>query len=209
MAGPGIEPGTSGSWVRRGVRVKIISQLARLVAAGMGVGVDWLRVVVIRFRGARFVRKLALQVYKNICNNIFNFGNLFHSAQEVGRIFFSYCVLENNVIRRTDAVHVWPFADVVSYGHPLWWRDCNENKLSVRYILNRVRIIWMTSLLSQWLILHALSRCFKFNSSRTHSDHFIWYEKAFLTCPMGLVSNRKSVICIFVQVSPASYEGQK
>ena len=41
-----------------------------------------------------------------------------------------------------------------------------------------------------------------------YSDRFIWYEKAFLTCPMDLVSNRKSVICIFVQVSPASYEGQ-
>ena len=42
-----------------------------------------------------------------------------------------------------------------------------------------------------------------------YSDRFIWYEKAFLTCPMDLVSNRKSVICIFVQVSPASYKGQR
>ena len=42
-----------------------------------------------------------------------------------------------------------------------------------------------------------------------YSDHFIWYEKAFLTCPMDLVSNRKSVIRFFVQVSPASYEGQR
>ena len=33
-------------------------------------------------------RKLALQVYKNICTNIFRLGNLLHSTQDVGRIFF-------------------------------------------------------------------------------------------------------------------------
>ena len=84
---------------------------------------------------------------------------------------------------------------------------------------NRCDLFQTMSELSAWpacchtdLILHVLSRCCKFNPSRTqtiYSDGFIWYEKAFLTCPMDLVSNRKSVICIFMQVSPASYEGQR
>ena len=52
------------------------------------------------------VRELALQVYKTICNNIFKLGNLLHSTREVVEYFFSYCVLANNVIHRTDAVHV-------------------------------------------------------------------------------------------------------
>ena len=51
------------------------------------------------------VRELALQVYKTICNNIFKLGNLLHSMREVVE-FFSYCVLANSVIHRTDAVHV-------------------------------------------------------------------------------------------------------
>ena len=34
------------------------------------------------------VSELALQVYKNICNNIFKLGNLLHSNQEIVRIFF-------------------------------------------------------------------------------------------------------------------------
>ena len=36
----------------------------------------------------------------------------------------------------------------------------------------------------------------------------MWYAKVFLTCPMDLVANCKFVICIYVKVSPASYEGQ-
>ena len=54
------------------------------------------------------VRELALQVYKTICNNtcIFKPGNLLHSTREVVEFFFAYCVLANNVIHRTDAVHV-------------------------------------------------------------------------------------------------------
>ena len=52
-------------------------------------------------------RELALQVYKTICNNIFKPGNLLHSTREVVAVnIFSYCVLANNVIHRTDAVHV-------------------------------------------------------------------------------------------------------
>ena len=60
------------------------------------------------------VRELALQVYKTICNS------LLHSTREVVEYFFSYCVLANSVIHRTDAVHVWLLADVVSHGHPRW-----------------------------------------------------------------------------------------
>ena len=36
------------------------------------------------------VRKLALQVYKTICNNIFKLGNLLHSTREVVEYFLSY-----------------------------------------------------------------------------------------------------------------------
>ena len=52
------------------------------------------------------VRELALQVYKTICNNILKLGNLLHSMREVVEYIFSYCVLTNNGIHRTDAVHV-------------------------------------------------------------------------------------------------------
>ena len=52
------------------------------------------------------VRELALQVYTTICNNIFKLGNLLHSIREKLSNIFSYCVLANNVIHRTDAVHV-------------------------------------------------------------------------------------------------------
>ena len=65
------------------------------------------------------IRELALQVYKTICNNIFKLGNLLHSTREVVE-YFSYCVLANNVIHRTDAVHVRLLADVVSHGHRRW-----------------------------------------------------------------------------------------
>ena len=67
-------------------------------------------------------------------------------------------------------------------------------------------------MLSHRLILHALNKCLNLTPpvhKSIYSDHFIWYEKACLTCPMDLVSNRKSVICVLVQVSPASYEGQR
>ena len=47
-----------------------------------------MRIVVIRFRGARLVRKLPLQVYKNICNNIFNFGNLLVVPKKLVNFFF-------------------------------------------------------------------------------------------------------------------------
>ena len=40
------------------------------------------------------VRELALQVYKNICNNIFKLENLLHSTQEVGRNFFHIVSLQ-------------------------------------------------------------------------------------------------------------------
>ena len=52
------------------------------------------------------VRDVALQVYKNICNDISKLRNLLHSTPEVGRNFISYCVPANDVIHRTDAVHV-------------------------------------------------------------------------------------------------------
>ena len=66
-----------------------------------------MRVVVIRFRDEHnLVRELALQVYKNICNNISELRNLLHSTQKVGRHFISYCVPANNVIHCTDAIHV-------------------------------------------------------------------------------------------------------
>ena len=52
------------------------------------------------------VRELALQVYKTICNTIFKLGNLLHSMREVVEYFFSYFVLANNAIHRTDPVHV-------------------------------------------------------------------------------------------------------
>ena len=51
------------------------------------------------------VRELVLQVYKTICNNTFKLGNLLHRREKLSNIF-SYCVLANNVIHRTDAVHV-------------------------------------------------------------------------------------------------------
>ena len=37
------------------------------------------------------VRELALQVYKTICNNIFELGNLLHSTREVVEYFFILC----------------------------------------------------------------------------------------------------------------------
>ena len=63
------------------------------------------------------VSELALQVYKTICNNIFKLGNYYIVREKLSNIF-SYCVLANNVIHRTDAVHVRLFADVVSHDHP-------------------------------------------------------------------------------------------
>ena len=51
------------------------------------------------------VRELALQVYKTICNNIFKLGNYYIVREKLLNIF-SYCVLANNVIHRTGAVHV-------------------------------------------------------------------------------------------------------
>ena len=51
------------------------------------------------------VRELALQVYKTICNNILNLEIYYIVREKVSNIF-SYCVLANNVIHRTDAVHV-------------------------------------------------------------------------------------------------------
>ena len=65
------------------------------------------------------VRELAFQVYKTICNNIFKLGNYYIVREKLTNIF-SYCVLANNVIHRTDAVHVCLIADVVSHGHPRW-----------------------------------------------------------------------------------------
>ena len=35
-------------------------------------------------------------------------------------VFLSCRALANNFIHRTDAVHVWLLADVVSHGHPRW-----------------------------------------------------------------------------------------
>ena len=91
---------------------KIIYQLPRLVAAGLGGGVGRLGKGRLS-EGCRndsemhdLVRELALQVYKNICKNISKFRNLLHSTQEVGRHFISYCVPANNFIHRTDAVLV-------------------------------------------------------------------------------------------------------
>ena len=51
------------------------------------------------------VRELAWQVYKTICNNIFKLGNYNIVHEKLSNIF-SYCVLVNNVIHRTDAVNV-------------------------------------------------------------------------------------------------------
>ena len=51
------------------------------------------------------VRELALQVYKTVCYNISKLGNYYIVREKFSNIF-SYCVLANNVIHRTDAVHV-------------------------------------------------------------------------------------------------------
>ena len=51
------------------------------------------------------VRELALQVYKTICNNIFNL-EIYYIVREKLSNIFSYCVLANNVILCTYAVHV-------------------------------------------------------------------------------------------------------
>ena len=51
------------------------------------------------------VRELALQVYKTICNNIFKLENYYIVREKLSNIF-SNCVLSNNVIHRTDTVHV-------------------------------------------------------------------------------------------------------
>ena len=46
-----------------------------------------------------------LEAYKNICNNIFKHGNYYIVPKKLVD-FFSYCVLANNVIHRTDVIHV-------------------------------------------------------------------------------------------------------
>ena len=47
-----------------------------------------MRVVVIRFRGARFSPSIGVAGLQNICNNMFKLGNLLHSTQEVGQTFY-------------------------------------------------------------------------------------------------------------------------
>ena len=52
------------------------------------------------------VHELALQVYKTICNNIYFNLEIYYIVREKLSNIFSYCVLANNVIHRTEAVHV-------------------------------------------------------------------------------------------------------
>ena len=51
------------------------------------------------------VRELALQVYKTIRNIYLNL-EIYYIVREKLSNIFSYCVLANNVMHRTDAVHV-------------------------------------------------------------------------------------------------------
>ena len=51
------------------------------------------------------VRELALQVYKNICNNISKLRNLLHITQKIGRHFISYCVPANSVIHQMQYMY--------------------------------------------------------------------------------------------------------
>ena len=51
------------------------------------------------------VRELALQVYKTIAMIYLNL-EIYYIVREKLSNIFSYCVLANNVIHRTDAVHV-------------------------------------------------------------------------------------------------------
>ena len=61
-----------------------------------------MRVVVIRLSGVHgLVRELALQV-----NIIYLNLEIYYIVREKLSNIFSYCVLANNVIHRTDAVHV-------------------------------------------------------------------------------------------------------
>ena len=56
--------------------------------------------------------KLFAIVYLNL--------EIYYIVREKLSNIFSHCVLANNVIHRTDAVHVWLHADVVSHGSPRW-----------------------------------------------------------------------------------------
>ena len=74
-------------------------------AEGRRAEVDRLRVVVIRVRNASVSVNRRCRSTKIVAVIFLNF--LLHSIQEVGRHFFlSCCIPANNVILRTDAVHV-------------------------------------------------------------------------------------------------------
>ena len=161
------------------------------------------------------VRELALQVYKNICN-IFKLGNLLHITQEVGRNVFHI------VSSQTTSCIAW-----MQYMYDCFLRtlchtailDGEGTIMKMSTKCNRCYLFQTMSELSAWLACcHTDWLCTRWAGvsnfappvhKTIYSDCFIWFEKAFLTCPMDLVSNRISLICIFVQVSPASYEEQR
>ena len=156
-----------------------------------------------------------LQVYKNICTNIFKLGNLLRSTQKVGRNFF-HIVSSQTTSYSAQMQYMYDFL------HTLFHKAILGGEGTIRKIsmqCNRCDLFQTMSELSAWLACcHTDWFCTRWRGvsnltppihKTIYSDCFIWYEKAFLTCPMDLVSNQKSVICIFVQVSPASYEGQR
>ena len=116
-------------------------------------------------------------------------------------------------------VHVWLLLAVVPRGHLCWRTIIGNEILAYNTKRNRCDLFQTMFALSGWLACcHTDWFCTRRACVSTltppvhitiYSDRFIWYEKAFLICPMESVSNWKSVICIFVQVIIASYEGQR
>ena len=93
--------------------------------------------------------------------------------------------------------------------HPGWWRAIT---IYWQFILTRVRIILKKACCrAYWFCTCSVFiRIVTPPAHKTiYSDHFIWYEKAFPTCPMDLVSKWNSGFCHFLQVRPASYDERR
>ena len=74
---------------------------------------------------------MTLDVYRGRKTTIQPTNTQVSDSEPHGPFVFSCCVPANNVIHRTDAVHVLLLADVVSHGHPRGEGTVNENKYEV------------------------------------------------------------------------------
>ena len=76
------------------------------------------------------VHELELQVYKNICNNIFKLGNLLHSTQEVGGNFFHIVSLQTTsyIAQMQD---MYDFLQALFHTAILCGEGTNENKYAM------------------------------------------------------------------------------